>query len=181
MTAPDPAALAEDLALALSWDGPSRFQIGTMMLALRAAAGDDALWAAVPPAAAQVARECLRVSERWPAAPTDGLAWQHYRTVRWESTAQADRLLALAVTEGWTAAELGRFMATGDDPRLPSMANMAVDLAGAGDLTLRPSGDGEWSVIGPDGETPMTHIQPSIAAAIRAAWRAQRNRKAGEA
>lgn len=158
--------LAADLAMALQWAEPSRWEIGRMMLALRATAGADAMWQAVPEGRERLAGVCLRVAERWPDGPAAGLEFGHCRRVQWLDDAAAHEALEAAVENGWTPAQLGRWL-TGLAPDEPATAAMAAQLAAEGDLIFRASGDGEWSLQGP----VTTTIQPTIAKAVKAAWR----------
>jgi hypothetical protein len=169
----------EDLAVALAWAEPSRWEIGRLMCELRATAGEDAVWQAVPEGRGRLARVCLAVAERWPDGPWGGLEFGHYRRCLCLDSAGAAEALAQAAAGGWTPAQLGRWLA-GFAPDEPAIAGMATALTGYdgglgwGGLTLERGPDG-WVVTEPDvwapGRFGENAHQPTIGAAIKAAWR----------
>lgn len=165
--------LRENIAVALSWDAPSRWAVGDMLRELRRRGGDEAVLDAMPaenPKAARLAARCLAVADRWPdeAARFADLEWAHHDRVRWLDDGGATTALTAAADNGWTPRQLGRWLA-GLDPNEPAVAEMARRLAETyrGGVVLLSWPDG-WTCTG-GGEAH----QPSIGAAIRAAWRAQ--------
>lgn len=165
MTTRTPDELTEDLVIALSWAEPSRWQIGALMLDLRSTAGEEAMWQAIPEGSERLARVCLDVVARWGARPLPGLEFGHYRRVRWLDDEAARWVLADSQSNGWTPAQLGRYLA-GFAPDEPAVAAMAQRLADdAGGRLVYEAAAGEWRIEG------QAAWQPSMGAAVKAAWR----------
>jgi hypothetical protein len=163
--------IAAALAVALAYDPPSRWVIGDLLVGMRSQYGADAMQAAIPEdaKASRLARLCLQVSERWPAPMRDAdLEWGHYKRCRWLDDDAADLALVKASDEGWSPAQLGKWLA-GLDPDEPAIAEMLQDMAnrGADRVELESTMNAEWRVVAPVVGPP----QESYTAAIKAAYR----------
>lgn len=166
-----PDELRESIAVALTWHDPSRFVIGDMLRALRQHGGEEAVQDAIPaddPKAARLAVKCLRVADRWPEDARGrwpDLEWGHFHRVRWLDDEAAGWVLDDSQANGWTPAQLGRHLAgfATDEPAVSAMAQRLADDAG-GRLVYEAAA-GEWRVEG------QAAWQPSMGAAVRAAWR----------